>query len=102
MLKFSNSLRVAGAAIAVQADIAEPDDVKRLFEEAIKTFGNVDVVVNNGGIMPLSPIGKGDVEVFDKVICTNLRGTFLVLSHATQHVAAGGRINTGVEPDCCY
>jgi 3-oxoacyl-[acyl-carrier protein] reductase len=42
--------------------------------------------------MPLSPIAKGDVETFDKVIATNLRGTFLVLSQAAQHVAEGGRI----------
>jgi 3-oxoacyl-[acyl-carrier protein] reductase len=49
-------------------------------------------VVNSAGIMPLSPIAKGDVETFDKVISTNLRGTFLVLAQAAQHVATGGRI----------
>src|ERR1700751_380078 len=42
--------------------------------------------------MSLSPIAKGDVETFDKVISTNLRGTFLVFSQAAQHVAEGGRI----------
>jgi 3-oxoacyl-[acyl-carrier protein] reductase len=42
--------------------------------------------------MPLSPIAAGDLEVFDKVIATNLRGTFLVLSQAAQHVSSGGRI----------
>ncbi len=81
-----------GRAIAVQADVANQEDVKQLFEKALKTFGQIDVVVNNAGIMPLSPITKGDVEVFDKVIATNLRGTFLVLSQAAQHVAEGGRI----------
>jgi 3-oxoacyl-[acyl-carrier protein] reductase len=49
-----------GQAIAVKADVANPVDVERLFEEALKTFGSIDVVVNNSGIMPLSPIGKGD------------------------------------------
>ena len=81
-----------GRAIAIQADVANPEDVKQLFEKALKTFGQIDVVVNNAGIMPLSPITKGDVEAFDKVIATNLRGTFLVLSQAAQHVAEGGRI----------
>jgi len=81
-----------GKAIAVKADVANPTDVERLFEETLKTFGSVDVVVNNSGIMPLSPIGKGDVELFDKVINVNLRGTFLVLAQAAQHVATGGRI----------
>jgi len=81
-----------GQAIALQADISNAADVERLFEETLKAFGSVDVVVNNSGIMSLSPIGKGDVEVFDQVISTNLRGAYLVLSQAAQHVAPGGRI----------
>jgi 3-oxoacyl-[acyl-carrier protein] reductase len=81
-----------GRALAIQADVANPEDVKQLFEKTLKTFGQIDVVVNNAGIMPLSPIAKGDVEAFDKVIATNLRGTFLVLAQAAQHVAEGGRI----------
>src|SRR5437879_1616989 len=47
-----------GQAIAVKADVSNPTDVERLFEEALKAFGSIDVVVNNSGIMPLSPIGK--------------------------------------------
>src|SRR5260221_9090164 len=58
----------------------------------MKKFGRMEVVVQNWGIMPLSPIGKSDVAVFDKVISTNLRGAFLVLAQAAQHIAAGGRI----------
>jgi 3-oxoacyl-[acyl-carrier protein] reductase len=81
-----------GRAIAVKADVSNTADVERLFEETLKLFGSVDVVVNNSGIMPLSPIGKEDLEVFDKVISTNLRGTFVVLAQAAQHVASGGRI----------
>jgi 3-oxoacyl-[acyl-carrier protein] reductase len=83
---------IGGNAIAVKADVANQADVERLFEETMKKFGSVDVVVHNSGIMPLSPIGKSDVEVFDKVISTNLRGAFLVLAQAAQHIATGGRI----------
>ena len=81
-----------GKAIAVQADVAKPGDVETLFKETLQTFGKVDVVVHSAGIMPLLPISGGDVETFDKVITTNLRGTFLVLGQAAQHVPAGGRI----------
>ncbi len=82
-----------GRTIAVRADVADAADVERLFKEAADAFGGrIDVVVNTAGIMPLSPIAKGDVELFDKVIATNLRGTFLVLSQAAQHVSNGGRI----------
>jgi NADP-dependent 3-hydroxy acid dehydrogenase YdfG len=79
-------------AVAVQADVASAPDVERLFRTALETFGAVDVVVNCAGIMPLRPIAGSDTDVFDKVIATNLRGTFLVLAQAAQHVRAGGRI----------
>jgi 3-oxoacyl-[acyl-carrier protein] reductase len=82
-----------GRALAVRADVADAADVGRLFKEAAAAFGgSIDVVVNTAGIMPLSPIANGDVELFDKVIATNLRGTFLVLSQAARHVSSGGRI----------
>jgi 3-oxoacyl-[acyl-carrier protein] reductase len=81
-----------GQAIAVQADVADAAEVERLFKHTLDTFGRIDVVVNTAGIMPLSPIAKDDVEVFDRVISTNLRGTFLVLAQAAQHVSEGGRI----------
>lgn len=81
-----------GEALAVKADVSQPEEVKQLFKKTIESFGRVDVVVNNAGIMPLSPIAKGDVDTFDKVIATNLRGTFLVLAQAAQNVAEGGRI----------
>jgi 3-oxoacyl-[acyl-carrier protein] reductase len=81
-----------GEALAIKADVADPTEVKQLFDKTIEAYGRVDVVVNNAGIMTLSPIAKGDVEAFDKVIATNLRGTFLIFAQAAQHVAEGGRI----------
>jgi 3-oxoacyl-[acyl-carrier protein] reductase len=83
-----------GQAIAVQADVANAADVDRLFKEAVDTFDGINVVVNCAGIMPLSPIAGGDLELFDKVIATNLRGTFVVLGQASRQVSAGGRIIT--------
>lgn len=82
----------SGEAIQVKADISDAVQVEELFTKTLKEFGTVDVVVQNSGIMPLSAIGKGDVETFDKVITVNLRGTFLVLSQAAKHVSTGGRI----------
>jgi 3-oxoacyl-[acyl-carrier protein] reductase len=76
----------------VQADVENAEDVQRLFKESMDAFGRPDVVVHCAGIMPLFPIASGDVAAFDKVIATNLRGTFLVFAQAAQHVADGGRI----------
>jgi len=81
-----------GKALAVQADVAKPADVERLFKQTLEVFGTIDVVVHSAGIMPLLPIAGGDVETFDKVITTNLRGTFVVLAQAAQQVSSGGRI----------
>ena len=81
-----------GEALAIQADVANPEQVKQLFEKTVEAYGRVDVVVNNAGIMPLSPIAQGDLEAFDKVINTNLRGTFLIFAQAAKHIAEGGRI----------
>src|SRR6201987_1352457 len=81
-----------GKAISVQADVTKPRDVETLFKQTLEAFGKVDVVVHSAGIMPMLPISGGDIETFDKVIAINLRGTFLVLGQAAQHVPAGGRI----------
>lgn len=81
-----------GSALAISGDISNATDVSDLFVKAAQACGPIQVVVNNAGIMPLSPIAKGDVETFDKVIATNLRGVFLVLGQAAQHVVEGGRI----------
>ena len=61
-------------------------DVECLFKETIYTFGSVNVVVNCAGSMLLSPIARGDLELFDKVFATNLRSTFLVVRQAARHV----------------
>jgi len=88
-----NEIKTAGGqALAIKGDVANEADVANLFEKALQVFGRIDVVVNSAGIMPLSPIVKNDTELFDKVIATNLRGTFLVMAQAAKHVAEGGRI----------
>jgi 3-oxoacyl-[acyl-carrier protein] reductase len=86
-------IRAAGGkAITVKADVAIPDEVQQLFQTSISAFGKLDAVISSAGIMPLSTIEKGDVAIFDRVIATNLRGTFLVLAQAAQHLENGGRI----------
>ena len=81
-----------GHAIAIQGDVAEPADVARVFDGAQQRFGHVDVVVNSAGIMANVPIASLDVDAFDKVIRTNLRGAFIVLGEAAKRLGEGGRI----------
>ena len=85
-------ISAGGRAVTIKADMSDAGAVTQLFSRTLGEFGSLDVVVHCAGIMPLSPIAKGDVELFDKVIATNLRGTFLVFCEAAKHVADGGRI----------
>lgn len=88
-----NAIQAAGGkAIAVQGDIARPEDVAQLFATAREVFGRIDVVVNNAAVMPMASIDASNLDAFDKVIATNLRGAFLVLAQAARHVEKGGRI----------
>ncbi|THF60689.1 SDR family oxidoreductase [Pseudothauera rhizosphaerae] len=81
-----------GHAIAVPADVSQADEVAGLFAAARRAFGRIDVVVNSAGIMSLAPLAAGDLAGFDRIVAVNLRGAFLVLSHAAREVADGGRI----------
>ena len=81
-----------GEALALQADIGNPEQVKQMFDKTMDAYGRVDVVVNNAGIMENSLISESDITSFDKVIATNLRGTFVVFAEASRRVGEGGRI----------
>lgn len=81
-----------GNAVAIQADISNENDVARLFSDAMRLMGKLDVVIHSAGIMPLAKITPDGLEEFDKVISTNLRGAFLVLANSAEHIVNGGRI----------
>lgn len=63
-----------------------------MFEHATDTFGGVDVLVHTAGIMPLAPIAQIDLETFDRIQRTNVRGTFVVDQLAARQIREGGAI----------
>jgi len=82
-------------AVAVKTDISKEDEVKNLVVESVKQFGAIDILVNNAGIFPFIPIFQMTSEMFDKVIDTNLRGTFLCIKYVSEQMIKqgnGGRI----------
>jgi 3-oxoacyl-[acyl-carrier protein] reductase len=86
-------LEVAGAqAIALKADVSDPRAVREMFDAAETTFGGIDVLVNNAGIMALAPIAETDDASFDRHIAVNLKGTFNTLREAAKRLRDGGRI----------
>ncbi|HUQ59982.1 SDR family oxidoreductase [Lentzea sp.] len=81
-----------GQAIAAQADVGDETAVAAAFDLAEETFGGVDVVVNSAGIMPLGTVADMDLEVFDRIMRTNARGTFVVSQQAARRLRNGGAI----------
>ncbi|ATN33683.1 3-ketoacyl-ACP reductase [Rhizobium sp. ACO-34A] len=81
-----------GRAIAVQADIAATDGMKTLFDAAEQAFGGVDVLVNNAGVMQLSPIADTTDEAFERQVAINLGGVFRGVREAARRLREGGRI----------
>ncbi|WNL45856.1 SDR family oxidoreductase [Dyella sp. BiH032] len=84
--------QAGGRAVATGGDVAEPADVRRIFDETAALTGTIDVVVHSAGVMSNMPIAGGDLATFDRMIRINLRGAFVVLSEAAQRAPAGGRI----------
>lgn len=83
-----------GRAILRQADVADPVAVGTLFDANEETFGGVDIVVSNAGIMNVGPFAAMEDEAFDRMIATNVKGSFNVLREASRRVRDGGRIIT--------
>ncbi|RAN77211.1 3-ketoacyl-ACP reductase [Bacillus sp. SRB_336] len=81
-----------GHALAVQADVSDPAAVRQLFDAAESSFGAVDVLVNNAGIMQLANLADADDKMFDRQIAVNLKGSFNTLREASTRLRAGGRI----------
>jgi 3-oxoacyl-[acyl-carrier protein] reductase len=81
-----------GKAVAHQADIADPEAVRKMFDAATTAFGGVDVLINNAGIMKLATIADSDDALFDSQIAVNLKGTFNTLREAARRLRDGGRI----------
>ncbi|RAI00248.1 3-ketoacyl-ACP reductase [Acuticoccus sediminis] len=81
-----------GKAVAIQADVTDPAAVVRLFDETEKAFGPVGVLVNNAGVMRLSPIAETDDAALDRHLAVNVRGPFFALREAARRMGPGGRI----------
>lgn len=83
-----------GRAIVQQADVADPAAVQALFDAHDAAFGGVDVVISNAGIMNVGPFALTEDAAFDRMLATNVKGSFNVLREAARRVRDGGRIIT--------
>jgi 3-oxoacyl-[acyl-carrier protein] reductase len=81
-----------GRALAIRADVSDGAAVRAMFDQAEKTFGGIDVLINNAGIMKLAKIADCDDAMFDQQIAVNLKGSFNTMREAARRMRDGGRI----------
>lgn len=88
-----NSPGSAGpAASFVQVDVSNEADCRRMVQHAVDTYGRLDVLYNNAGVMPEADhsVTDTEVEVWDQVMAVNLRGVFLGCKYAIPRMVEQG------------
>src|ERR1700722_15276329 len=79
-----------GRAVAVQADLSKPEDIRRLFAESKKAFGKIDILVNNAGVYEFAPLEAITPEHFHKQYNLNVLGLLLATQEAAKYFGAEG------------
>jgi len=75
-----------GRALAVQTDVTDREQVERLVNAAVENHGRIDVLINNAGVMPLSPLERLKVDEWDQMIDVNLKGVLYGIAAALPHM----------------
>ena len=84
-----------GQALAVEADVSEPEEVARLITETVKEYGRLDILINNAGIEKEMPFLETPLDLWAKIIAINLTGPWLCTQAAAKQMVRqgeGGRI----------
>ena len=88
------SIDSKGSSAVVKCDVSRPDDVAAAVESAVATFGRIDGLVNNAGIIKAGDFLDYSLDDFDRVLGVNLRGSFMVgqavARQMVKQVTAGG------------
>lgn len=82
----------SGKAVAIQGDVSQPADIRRLFSEIKKAYGKLDILVNNAGIYEFAPLEAVTPEHIKKHFDLNVAGLILVTQEAVKLMGEGGSI----------
>ena len=91
--------KAGGDAVFVQTDVSNASDCQRMIKTAVKTYGKLDILFNNAGIIGWEgvPLADATLETFNKVVDVNLKGVFYGMKYAIPEmlkVGVGSIINT--------
>jgi NADP-dependent 3-hydroxy acid dehydrogenase YdfG len=75
-----------GRALAVATDVTDAAQVQRLVDTAVETYGRIDVLLNNAGLMPHSPLERRKIEDWDRTIDVNIKGVLYGIAAALPHM----------------
>jgi NADP-dependent 3-hydroxy acid dehydrogenase YdfG len=78
--------RSGGKAIAVTTDVTHYEQVKRLVDAAVQTYGRIDVMINNAGLMPQSPLERLKIDEWDRTIDMNIKGVLYGVAAALRYM----------------
>jgi NADP-dependent 3-hydroxy acid dehydrogenase YdfG len=85
-----------GKALAIQTDVTQYEQVKRLADAAVEAYGRIDVILNNAGLMPQAPLERLKIDEWNQMIDVNLKGVLYGIAAALpymQQQKAGQIIN---------
>jgi NADP-dependent 3-hydroxy acid dehydrogenase YdfG len=77
-----------GKAIAAPTDVTNADQVKALVDAAVRTYGRIDVMINNAGLMPQSMLERLKIDEWDRMIDVNIKGVLYGIAAALPHMTA--------------
>ncbi len=75
-----------GKALAVATDVTQYDQVKRLVDTAVQTYGRIDVMLNNAGLMPQAPIERLKIDEWNRMIDVNIKGVLYGIAAALPYM----------------
>ena len=75
-----------GKALALATDVTHSDQVKQLVDAAVRTYGRIDVMINNAGLMPQSPLERLKIDDWDRMIDVNIKGVLYGIAAALPYM----------------
>ena len=79
-------------AVSIKANVSDVDQIVKMFAEAVKVWGKLDIVCSNSGVVSFGHVKDVTPEEFDRVFHVNTRGQFFVAREAYKHLEVGGRV----------
>jgi len=75
-----------GKALAIATDVTQVEQVKALVDAAVKTYGQIDVMINNAGLMPQSPLDRYKIDEWNQMIDVNIKGVLYGIAAALPYM----------------